>query len=361
MSPAATSAADLNPAIVRRLHDIRTFQLPRLQNFNGPQDMLNEMVEELRSDLRETKYKIDISKELVEFGLGDRRGVETLEVEHGELHVAFRRAMVDANKAIATRKSQSHDLALENVNPCDTEQTKAKGGNHQPKSAAELGIRGDDELQTKTNEVTTALRRTTALMQTELERSVLSVQMLETSTQTLTLTQVLHETYASLLSTSSQIVKTLQKADTLDRIVICAALFFFLVCVGWIIKRRILDRTVGVVLGGVGKGIGWYAVRSGQLVKMAFTGGRRGDLADVKFRGHDAEQDHSLPRIGTDSAVGDLDKDDYVPSSQVGARSYTDEEVEELQARREKGNVNSLSNDDTGHIEASWAADREIL
>lgn len=40
---------------------------------------------------------------------------------------------------------------------------------------------GDDELQTKTNEVTVALRRTTALMQTELERSVLSVQMLGTS------------------------------------------------------------------------------------------------------------------------------------------------------------------------------------
>lgn len=39
---------------------------------------------------------------------------------------------------------------------------------------------GDDELQTKTNEVTVALRRTTALMQTELERSVLSVQMLGT-------------------------------------------------------------------------------------------------------------------------------------------------------------------------------------
>lgn len=37
---------------------------------------------------------------------------------------------------------------------------------------------GEDALQTKTNEVTDALRRTTQLMQAELERSVLSVQML---------------------------------------------------------------------------------------------------------------------------------------------------------------------------------------
>lgn len=37
---------------------------------------------------------------------------------------------------------------------------------------------GDDALQTKTNEVTDALRRTTQMLQTELERSVLSTQML---------------------------------------------------------------------------------------------------------------------------------------------------------------------------------------
>ena len=36
----------------------------------------------------------------------------------------------------------------------------------------------DDALQTRTNEVTDALRRTTQTMQAELERSVLSVQML---------------------------------------------------------------------------------------------------------------------------------------------------------------------------------------
>lgn len=37
---------------------------------------------------------------------------------------------------------------------------------------------GEDAVQTKTNEVTDALRRTTQLLQTELERSVLSTQML---------------------------------------------------------------------------------------------------------------------------------------------------------------------------------------
>lgn len=45
-------------------------------------------------------------------------------------------------------------------------------------STSEFG-RGDaDEVQTKTNEVTDALRRTLGTMQVELERSVLSVQML---------------------------------------------------------------------------------------------------------------------------------------------------------------------------------------
>lgn len=40
----------------------------------------------------------------------------------------------------------------------------------------------EDALQTRTNEVTDALRRTTQTMQAELERSVLSVQMLGTYT-----------------------------------------------------------------------------------------------------------------------------------------------------------------------------------
>lgn len=43
------------------------------------------------------------------------------------------------------------------------------------------GNAGEDEVQTKSNEVTDALRRTTQIMQAELERSVLSVQMLGTS------------------------------------------------------------------------------------------------------------------------------------------------------------------------------------
>ena len=44
--------------------------------------------------------------------------------------------------------------------------------------AGSANISEDDALQTKTNEVTDALRRTTTIMQAELERSVLSVQML---------------------------------------------------------------------------------------------------------------------------------------------------------------------------------------
>ena len=48
----------------------------------------------------------------------------------------------------------------------------------QRNTLADLTCHRDDALQTKTNDVTDALRRTATMMQSELERSVLSVQML---------------------------------------------------------------------------------------------------------------------------------------------------------------------------------------
>ena len=84
------------------------------------------------------------------------------------------------------------------------------------------------------------------------------------STQTLRLTQTLYDTYTSLLLTSSTLVKSLEKADFWDRLVIFSAFLLFLLVVGWVIKRRVLDRVVGGVMGGVG----WWVGGSWKLIKM---------------------------------------------------------------------------------------------
>ena len=95
----------------------------------------------------------------------------------------------------------------------------------------------------KTNsDVTDALRRTVSLMQAELERSVLTSQMLDSSTATLRSTSLQHDTLNSVMSTSKQLITALEKSDWLDRILIISGFIFFLLVVLFILKQRIIDR-----------------------------------------------------------------------------------------------------------------------
>ena len=95
----------------------------------------------------------------------------------------------------------------------------------------------------KTNsDVTDALRRTVSLMQAELERSVLTTQMLDSSTATLRSTSLQHDALNSVMSTSKQLITALEKSDWLDRILIISGFVFFLLVVLFILKQRILDR-----------------------------------------------------------------------------------------------------------------------
>ncbi|KAH9027212.1 hypothetical protein EDB84DRAFT_1579660 [Lactarius hengduanensis] len=81
-----------------------------------------------------------------------------------------------------------------------------------------------------------------SLMQNELERSVLSAQMLESSTASLKATSSTHDVLTGLLGTSGQLVTALEKADWLDWLLIFAALIFFVLVIFLILKQRIVDR-----------------------------------------------------------------------------------------------------------------------
>lgn len=95
---------------------------------------------------------------------------------------------------------------------------------------------------TASTDITNGLRRTLALMQQELDRSVLSNQLLEDSSNSLRMTGEQYSTFANLLNTSKAIINSLERADTLDRLLILAALVLFGLVCAWIIKRRVLDR-----------------------------------------------------------------------------------------------------------------------
>ncbi|OCF42725.1 hypothetical protein I317_03456 [Kwoniella heveanensis CBS 569] len=264
--------------------------------------------------------------------------------------------MIESKRNIISHRSRAHELSERNRryeldSKLDTENGDGEGSSSskrdtRARSAAEFGMGGDDELQTKTNEVTTALRRTTALMQTELERSVLSVQMLDSSTQTLLSTTTLYDNYTSLLAKSGQLVKIIEKADTIDRLIIFAALLFFLLVVAFIVKRRVIDRTLGVVVGGVGRGVGWYLFGTGKLVRLAF-GGRGGGhgrgaggremagLAQEKVGVGSARLDQSgtndYPIIGSGSAI--------TPQTEQQAQAQAQAQAERKQGQYEQDTI----------------------
>jgi protein transport protein SEC20 len=114
------------------------------------------------------------------------------------------------------------------------------------------------------SDVTEALRRTIGLMQGELERSVLSTQMLGTfppkvcclelnlstdsSSATLRSTSSTYDTLDNVLMMSKQLITALEKADRMDRALIIAGLVFFFLVVLFILKQRVIDRGLRIAL-----------------------------------------------------------------------------------------------------------------
>lgn len=90
--------------------------------------------------------------------------------------------------------------------------------------------------------LTDALRRTAQTLQEELEKSVLATQILESSTATIRSSTLQQEVLDTVMDTSKQLVKALEKADWIDRMLILAALLFFTLVVLFVLKQRILDR-----------------------------------------------------------------------------------------------------------------------
>ena len=78
----------------------------------------------------------------------------------------------------------------------------------------------EDALMKANADVTDALRRTIAAMQNELERFVLSNQMLESFSASLQATSSQHDKLSSVMITSKHLVTTLEISDWLDRVII---------------------------------------------------------------------------------------------------------------------------------------------
>ncbi|GAW08924.1 Sec20-domain-containing protein [Lentinula edodes] len=194
LSPIFTpEAAQVISSIRRRELDISNVQIPRLKTCLGPLSLQHKLSTELRED-------IDVFARQIEM-----------------LCLTKHSPRLSNELLASTVVKDSRD-----VNEKVTE----------------------DAVMQANNDVTEALQRTLSLMQGELERSVLTTQMLDSSISTLRATSSTHDVLSNAMDASKQLITALQKSDRMDRLLIFFGLILFFLSVSIVLKERVLDRSV---------------------------------------------------------------------------------------------------------------------
>ncbi len=104
--------------------------------------------------------------------------------------------------------------------------------NAKERTGGRAGSSGEDKLMTASQDVTDALRRTVSLMSSELEKSAMSSQLLEESSQTLSSLSFQYGSLTTLMSNSAKMIKTMEREDLIGKGMVALAFLFFLGCVG---------------------------------------------------------------------------------------------------------------------------------
>jgi len=234
----SSEAADLISSLQRRQKDLSEFQIPQLRDCKGPLALQQNLVAQLREDIETFSRQVE---ELDAF-VDDQKGAQARrELQHtvdgftatlASLRKDSRSALLASKRAIDSQaKSRREELLGSTV-------LKEKQNINEKVT--------DDALIQANGDVTQALQRTISLMQGELERSVLSSQMLDSSSSSLRSTSSMHDTLNNVMGTSKQLITALEKSDWLDRLLIMSGLVFFLLVVLFILKQRIVDRGLRV-------------------------------------------------------------------------------------------------------------------
>ncbi|KAJ6488034.1 Sec20-domain-containing protein, partial [Mycena sanguinolenta] len=228
-------------AAQRHEKDLTGFQIPRLRSCRGPLSLQQDLAAELRDDIDTFARQIETLDVLVDDQKGSKNRRE------------LKAIVDDFNENLANLRRESRTALLESKRTIDS---LSKSNREELLSSSAVSEKRDsnnekvtdDALMAASDNVTEALQRTMALMEGELKRSVLSAQMLADSTATLRSTSSAHDTLTGVMDTSKQLITALEKSDWLDRVLIFAALLFFILVVLFILKQRIFDRGIRMAL-----------------------------------------------------------------------------------------------------------------
>ena len=230
----------LAEGIVRRLRDVQDIQIPRLRECTAA-DELAEYEQELHSSLGSLASMVrqlyddiedaDTSEERAALEETARTHEEQLErcvlMQLTRTRITSRSALRAAHRAVQTNR-----------------EVVARDALRLGAQNAHSRVSKDDGTNTASEDVTHALQRTVALMSAELDKSGYSAQLLEESSATIS---TVSESYVSLndmLRNSVSIIRSMERAELIDLIVLGASIAFFVGCVLYVLHVRVLSRGI---------------------------------------------------------------------------------------------------------------------
>ncbi|KAJ3736629.1 Sec20-domain-containing protein [Lentinula guzmanii] len=232
----APQATQLISSIRRREIDISDVQIPRLKICPGPLSLHQKLSMELREDMDVLARSIEDLDAMIDDQKGPKNRRE-LKIIVDELKQALAKSRKDYRAALLLSKRKIDTSSASNRAEL-LAPTIVRDGRDVNEKATE------DAVMQANNNVTEALQRTLSLMQGELERSVLTTQMLDSSMSALRGTSSTHDLLTNAMDASQQLITALQKSDRMDRLLIFFGLLCFFLSVSIVLKERVLDRSV---------------------------------------------------------------------------------------------------------------------
>ncbi|ORY97898.1 Sec20-domain-containing protein [Syncephalastrum racemosum] len=217
-----------------------------------------EVASLIRTDLRSLEDDIKRTRLMAEQEDNETAKAQVLkrlsqyETQYRQMQTTSRMALWQSKQRVDDQeRKMRQELFMGRSGEDFTEQfeLKRRGRTHQ-----------EDRLMQASSDVTDALRRTSSLMQQELEKSSISATMLAESSKTLHSTYSEYQGFGSLMNISKRLVTQLEASDWLDRLLLMAGLAFFTLVVLYIIKKRTWD--VGISWVSWLTGNGKYATRA---------------------------------------------------------------------------------------------------
>lgn len=169
---------------------------------------------------------------------------------------SFRKLLLQASKTLNETRHTQASKALFQSQSTQSELNLQDTSTLRQRRPATINSQNDNSLLTAANDVTIALKRTHALLEQELEKSTLSLETLDHSSQTLRQLEHQYSAFDVLLRGSKRLIIELEQADKWDRWMIYGGLAVFGLTCLWIVYKRILRGPLGLVIWATGKAFG---------------------------------------------------------------------------------------------------------